>query len=467
MQDSRHDQYNKWVSVWEYTRDAIEGQDAIKYKQTKYLPMLNGQTPESYQSYLKRAQYVNFSSRTMGASLGQLFRKNPIIKEVDENVLDNINLAGASFNYFFRDIAREMLAVNRCGVLLDYSDYQKRPYLTAYLAESIINWRVSNIDGIEQLSMIMLEGKTSRVDKNDKYRTNQVTIWKELFLDDAGVYRVQNWIKNDRGEITPDGDEITPVIRGQVFTFIPFYIVTSQGINNTISKAAMVDFVNINLGHYVNSADYENLLHWTGAKTVITRGWGDKAFPVGGAADFPVDGGADFLEASSDSGLKDEMRHKEEQMAAMGSQIISGKGRYVASAETSRISSEGEYATLADISKSLSDSASKIMTDFNAWMGIDKQAEIEFNTDFEQAKIDPQLLTALMAAYQSGMISEETYFFQLKQFEMYPASWTYEDEQKAKEDSLKKQVERRDTLMPESLKPENIKAVQYSEDDEA
>ena len=456
MQDTRREEYNTWYAIWGKTRDALEGQDAVKASGEKYLPMLGGQTPQEYQAYLKRAQYVNFSARTMSASLGQLFRKNPIIKEVDESILENINLAGASFNYFFKDIAKEVMAINRVGILLDYSDAQKRPYLTAYNAESIINWRTSIIDGIEKLTMIMLEGVIQKQNEKDKYKTSEVKIWKELFLDGGGIYRVQNWIKNERGKFIADGEEITPVIRDNVFNFIPFYIVTSQGINNKISKSSLVDFVNINLGHYVNSADYENLLHWTGAKTVITRGWGDdKAFPVGGAADFPVDGGASFLEASSDSGLKDEMRHKEEQMAAMGSQIISGKGRYVASAETARISSEGEYATLADISKSISDSASKIMTDLNAWMGVDKNAEVEFNTDFETATIDPQLLTVLMGALQSGLISEETYYYQLKQYEMYPQTWSFEDEKKAREESLKKQIEKRDAMIPESLKNNN------------
>ena len=453
MQDTRREEYNTWYAIWGKTRDALEGQDAVKASGEKYLPMLGGQTPQEYQAYLKRAQYVNSSARTMSASLGQLFRKNPIIKEVDESILENINLAGASFNYFFKDIAKEVMAINRVGILLDYSDAQKRPYLTAYNAESIINWRTSIIDGIEKLTMIMLEGVIQKQNEKDKYKTSEVKIWKELFLDGGGIYRVQNWIKNERGKFIADGEEITPVIRDNVFNFIPFYVVTSQGINNKISKSSLVDFVNINLGHYVNSADYENLLHWTGAKTVITRGWGDdKAFPVGGAADFPVDGGASFLEASSDSGLKDEMRHKEEQMAAMGSQIISGKGRYVASAETSRISSEGEYATLADISKSLSDSASKIMTDLNAWMGVEKQAEINFNTDFETATIDPQLFSVLMGALQSGAISEEIYYYQLKQYEMFPQTWSFEDEQKAKEESLKKQIEKRDAMIPESLK---------------
>ncbi|MDD4689060.1 MAG: DUF4055 domain-containing protein [Eubacteriales bacterium] len=447
--NTKCDEYNKWSFIWKKTRDGIEGQEVVKKNRETYLPMLNGQTPESYNAYLKRAMYVNFSSRTMSASLGQLFRKNPIIKDVDDDILDNINLAGSSFNYFFKNIAKEIMAVNRVGILLDYSVDQLRPYLTSYQSESIINWRVEIIEGIEKLSMVILEGEKNVIDTKDKYKIKQVNVWKELFLD-GNVYKVQNWIKNDKDEFVFDGDEIIPLINGKVFNYIPFYILTSNGITHKITKSSMVDFVNLNYGHYVNTADYENMLHWTGAKTVITRGWGDKAFPIGGAADFPIEGGAVFLEASSDSGLKEELRHKEEQMAALGSQIISGKGRYVASAETSRISSEGEYATLSDISKSLSDSASLIMSDLNAWSGKNQMAEIEFNTDFEVEKIPQGKLIELMGAVQSGFMSMETFYYQLKSYEVYPVNWSYDDEIKAIEESMQKQVVNREETINNS-----------------
>jgi len=448
--NTRCNEYNNNVNIWTRTRDGIFGQDVIKEKSIEYLPMLNGQSPEGYAGYLKRASYVNFSSRTMNASLGQLFRKSPIVNDVDEEMVENINLAGSSFNYFFRDVAKEVMIVNRVGILLDYSVEQGRPYLTAYSAESIINWRVEVVDGIEKMTMVMLEGKKNVVDKNDKYSVKETDIWKELYLDE-GVYYVQDWIKGDGGGIVPVSEPVQPLINGKVFNYIPFYIITSSGINYRISNSAMVDFVNLNLGHYINSADHENMLHWTGAKTVITRGWGNKPFPVGGAADFPVDGGAEFLQASSDSGLKDELRHKEEQMAAMGSQIISGKGRYVASAETSRISSEGEYATLADISKSLSDSASLIMSDFNAWAGSSDMAVVEFNSDFDTQEIPQGKLIELMGAVQSGYMSMETFFYQLKGYETYPQNWTLDDELKAIDESMKKQVEKRDMMTPPEL----------------
>jgi hypothetical protein len=70
-----------------------------------------------------------------------------------------------------------------------------------------------------------------------------------------------------------------------------------------------------------------------------------------------------------------------------------------------------------------------------------------------------------MGALQSGAISEEIYYYQLKQYEVFPQTWSFEDEQKAKEESLKKQIEKRDAMIPESLKNINKNERDNNQDD--
>ena len=87
--------------------------------------------------------------------------------------------------------------------------------------------------------------------------------------------------------------------------YIPFYFCCNTGINPEVSKPQLYDFAEVNRGLYVNSADYENRLHMTGAVTLVTRGGDEnKAIPIGASFNLPADGGADFLEASTDGGLE-------------------------------------------------------------------------------------------------------------------------------------------------------------------
>lgn len=428
--DTKHKLYNKWLPVWQKVRASAEGQESIKKGGETYLKKLNGQDATSYQNYLDRAQFTNFTGRTIEIAKGQLFRKNPIIEGLEEEEIANIDLEGQSLFYFSKNMTSEVMTNNRYGVLVDYSDILNRPYLTTYKAEEIINWKTEIVNGVKSLVLVVLEGMTDMSD--DLFETNEEQIWRVLSLED-NTYYVREYIKGDK---TKDEylllNEYIPLMNGKPLDYIPFFPITSNGVDTNITNARMLDFANVNLGHYKNSADFENMLHWTGAKTIYTKGFGNNVVPLGGSFDLPVDGDAGVLEASSDSGLKDEMKHKEEQMAAMGTSLISGRGRYVQSAETSTIQSQGEYATLADIATSLSDAMTKVLKVFAEWAGRDnKDVAIEYNKDYELSKIDPQSLTAYIGAVQGGYMSYETFFYNMKNKEIYPEGWTLEDEMEA------------------------------------
>ena len=431
--DTIHEQYNEWEKIWQRIKDCVRGQDAIKKKKEVYLPRLNGQDYDLYERYLQRAQFTNFTGRTLNISLGQIFRKKPLVEDVDEEILNNIDLSGQTFYYFSRSVLSEMMQTNRCGILVDWSDSLARPYLIKYDTCEIINWKEDNINGLNQLSLVVLEGWKEK-QAEDMFDVEKEKIWRVLWLNE-GVYTVSVYaeIKDKKSEFVKIEEDKIPLKDGKAFGYIPFYFCTSQGVSVKIEKPVLYDFANINIGHYINSADYENMLHITGAKTLVTKGYGDsKPIPIGGSFDLPTDGDAKYLEASSDSGLKEEMNKKAENMAVMGATLISGQGRYIASSDTSRINSQGEYATLADMSKALSDCMTQIMKELVDWQGVDsKNVSVKYNVDFELAEVDPNMLTAFMGAVQSGYMSWETYFYNMKNKELYPPEWTIEDEQKA------------------------------------
>ena len=455
MIDTRHSDYNKNEIIWRRMCDCCLGQDAIKAGREAYLPKLNGQDIWAYERYLQRAQYVNFTGRTLNIALGQVFRKNPVIENVDEEIINDINMDGQSFVYFSRDILEDIAKYNRAGILIDWSDEQRRPYLLHYNAFEIINWNEQRINGINQNVFIVLEGFMDVQDDKDMYMIKQEKIWRVLWLND-GVYTVSVFKKSnndgDKKFIQIEDDKV-PLKNGKPFNYIPFFMCTSTGITNKISKSVLYDFANVNLGHYINSADYENMLHWTGAKTLVTQGYGNREepIPIGGSFDLPVDGGAFYLEASSDSGLREEMNRKKEDMAVMGASLISGTGRYIASAQTASINSQGEYASLADLSKALSKCMTAVLKELAEWDGDNStNVSVEYNTDFELAEVDPNVLTAFMGAVQSGYMSWETFFYNMKNKELYPPDWTMEDERAAIESQME-EIEEDETKLDGKL----------------
>ena len=80
MIDTIKQGYNYYQKQWTKVRDVIEGgTEKLKDKSVAYLPKLPGQTQYDYDAYLQRAQFINFSTRTFTAFVGQIFRKDPVI----------------------------------------------------------------------------------------------------------------------------------------------------------------------------------------------------------------------------------------------------------------------------------------------------------------------------------------------------------------------------------------------------
>lgn len=429
-QDSKHPEFSNYLKIWEKCRDAISGEERMKERARKYVPKLPGQEETEYEAYIARAQYVNYVGKILDTSINQVFRKAPIVTDVPADWLEDIDLCGKSFASFSKEILSEILKVNRVGVLVDYSKDLNRPYLVPYTAEQIINWQTKSVSGGYALSRVVIEGEQQKAG-GDPYKPEYETIWKEYVIDDeTGVYTVKTWLKEREG-IKLSGEPDVPLIKGKALDFIPFLFMSASGISISPAKGPFVDLVNINIGHFRNSADHENRLHYTGAVTIVSRGAAE-SISLGGVISYQnTDGDAKFLEATSDGGLAEAMQKKVEQLAQLGSSIVSGKGRYVASAESQRLTSEGEYASLADIAGTLSDSMTKALRIMLEWAGKQSaNASVMYNKDFESASADPSELRELFTGMLGGGWSFKTLFHNLKAREFYPEGHTIEDELK-------------------------------------
>jgi hypothetical protein len=60
-------------------------------------------------------------------------------------------------------------------------------------------------------------------------------------------------------------------------------------------------------------------------------------------------------------------------------------------------------------------------------------------------------LVELMGAVQSGMMSLETFFYNLRLYEVYPPKWTDEDEVKAIDEAMNRQAAARESEMEREM----------------
>lgn len=439
--------YDNMLSVWQMCRDAKTGQRAIHARTTTYLPKVySDQSAESYTKYLRRALFMNATGRTVDGMVGFVFRRYPTIKlapQITEFETD-ITTEGVSLAGLAQKIVDDVITVGRAGILVDFpsqildatitiSQAQQaglRPYIAYYRTEDVHNWEYSRRNNRYVLTRVWLY--EPEVD-NETLAVNSV--YRELHMDD-GYYGVRIWRNGERVA------ELTPLLNGQRITEIPFWFCQPmEATGNDIQPPPIEDLVYVNISHYQNSASLENGAFVAGQPTPWVNGIPDpKTFPQLnlGSETFlalPENSTAGFLQCGSEgfATIEKLMDRKQEQMAQLGARILASDKKAAETAETQNIKRGGENSVLQTLAASVDMSLTKALQFMAAWIGASDAdiaaTQFELNKDYVPQGMDAQLLTALVAAWQSGAISYNTFFANLQKGEIAPESATAEDEQ--------------------------------------
>jgi hypothetical protein len=197
--------------------------------------------------------------------------------------------------------------------------------------------------------------------------------------------------------------------------------------------------VNLNVSHYLTTADLEHAAHFVGLPTPVITGYtpvdkNEKVY-IGGSAAliFPdPQAKASFLEFSG-QGLKpllDLLDDKELQMATLGARMLEPQTRQPASAEGQSVKRKGEESMLSGIAVVLGLGVTVALKLFVEWAGADStKVKCELNRDFYPVPITAQELTALVQAWQTGAISDQVLFENLQAGEVIDEDTTLAQEQ--------------------------------------
>lgn len=449
----RHREYNEYAPLWKRARDVLEGQDAVHKAGEAYLPKLKDQEETDYKAYVKRAGFYNASWRTIAGLLGMMFRKPPTTELPGqiETYADDIDMAGTSLETFARDVALEVLSVGRVGILVDHPAVDGvqplsvaaaealglRPMLKTYKAESIINWKYGRVRNHWVLVQVVLEEEIEEAD--GPFKTDEVTQWRVLSLDESGFYRQQVYRRlKAEGEFEQIGDDVYPMIGSRNLDFIPFYIVGSDGVDSEPEEPPLIDLFDLNLSHYRTNADYEHGCHFTGLPTAVVSGYiageGDGKLYIGSQAAwvFPDPAAkASYLEFTGQGlgALKDNLDRKEQQMAVLGARMLADETGQVETLGATQIKRSGENSVLAAIATAISEAIERSLTVFALWAGAAGEVVYQLNRDYNPAMLDAAQLTALTKSVQAGMISHETLFDLMKRADLIEPEVTFEAEQ--------------------------------------
>lgn len=447
---SVHPDYTYWAEYWEIIRDAEVGEVEIKRKAQKYLPKLPSHDAQQYKSYLQRAVFFNMTSRTLNALYGTVFNRAPKVSGFDPKLTEaarKIAKDGTSLHLLAKTTVKEVLAVGRYGLLVDAkTEENRKPFITSYTAENILDWTMDDINGEHQLARVVL--REIYYDRSEPWQPYQYRArFRVLSLAD-GVYR-QFIYEGEAGAMSrmPDIDAepdyvITPTVRGDTLDYIPFVCVGPFTNHPDVAKPPMLDIVTLNLSHYLSYAQLEQGRFYTGAPiyTVQSGSRGNDSdtgeYIVGPDVVWELGTGeeAKILEFNGQGlrFLENALGDKEAQISAIGGRLMPGNSRGAAESDNSlALKERNEQTMLLNIADTVDEALTRILRWWADWSNVPKdkvkQILFELNRDFMMKNIGAREFRAIQQMYENGIIPVDVVFEYLRKAEVIP-DWMDEHE---------------------------------------
>ena len=425
--------------------DCLIGEQRIKYKKDKYLPRPNptDQSAENaarYDAYITRANFMNVAQQTLLGMRGQVFLRDPLVEvpKVLEPVIVDATGGGVPMEQLAQQWVDKTLAHGRVGLYVDYPNMvnpatgeavgasveqvetgQARPTFKLVPARDCINWRSKRRGAKLVLSLVVF--REDYEEEEDSFGSTLVKDqWRVLRLDENDNYVIE--IYRDKNATKPIESYMPKDAAGNTFDEIGFTFIGATNNEPTVDEPPLYSICSLNIGHYRNSADYEESVYQLGQPTFwfagLTQKWisdvfQDKPIPIGalGAIALPADGSAGILQAEPNTLAKEAMDQKEAQMLALGAKLIEGS-------QTQRTATEADYdnisetSVLSTIAKNVGSAIQWGLIYACRFVGVIPPAEgqegavaYELNTEFDLVTLTPEERNTLAKEYQAGGIT--------------------------------------------------------------
>ncbi len=443
------------LPLWERIRAACEGQDAVKKLKEKVLPTPTPGdiTPEAsarYKGYLQRAVFYNVSGRTLEGMAGYVFAKDPAVTLPSDitTMEENVDGNGVTLDQQAKTALRSILSLGRCGLLVDYPTVNGRvttkqdvldgkiaPIIQLYAPEDIINWRTETYGAETDLVMLVLRECYTETGANE-FELTDCPQYRVLTKDEKGVHgRIFRKV-GESDLFEPVADLAYEVVGkdGQPLDDIPFFFLGAVNNDASIDTPPLQDLVNLNLAHFCNSADYEEACFLVGQPTPwasgLTQQWVDEVmkgkFILGSRACIPLpeNGACGLLQADPNTMPGEAMKHKEEQMLAIGAKLIQTDQPNQKTATEVGLQHASEVSVLTAAAMNVFSGYRAALNCALLFVGSG-EAKIEYDLaePLTEDTISADVATALVAVWTVGLIDDEEARRQLRK-----PGWAFKDD---------------------------------------
>lgn len=409
--DFTRPEYQAAAAQWALVRAICRGGEEVK----DYLPELeeqnDGRKKKRNKDYQDRAVFYPITGNTRNGMIGTAFKKDPLVAMPNKLFYLKKDADGASCSIYqlAQSSLESVLEVGRHGLYVDYNNGSRLSYIFQYCAEDIINWRTARINGRSVLTLVVLR---ETIEQANGFEFKDVIQYRVLAIEDnkfiCRVYRkpAGSSVYQIDSEYIPERAGIGP------WNEIPFTFIGAQNNDHTIDEAPLLGLAKINLGHYRNSADYEDSVFFCGqvqpyiaGLTAEWRDWLEKQGLLVGSRSpilLPEKGNYGYVQAQPNMLAKEAMDSKRDYMVALGAQLVSADSKV-----KTVIQSVGELNAQTSILSICCSNVSEALTKSLIWCGQypglkAQDCSFEINRDLVNYIADSAMIREIVSAWQSG-----------------------------------------------------------------
>lgn len=426
-----HPNYRTIQPKWSIIRDVLEGEARVKYRREVYLPKprTDGDATkdeERYQSYLQRAVFYNATARTLTGIVGQVFSKPPVTEFPAQvkYLHDDPAGTGITLEQQAKTALKDLLSMGRGGLWVDYPETQNgstvaelatgliRPTIRYFKPENILNWRSEKRGSVWKLALVVLQAEVEVA--IDAFSVRLETQYIVLRLSREDIYSIEYWSVDNKGRYVSSGTKVPVDNDAKTFDTIPFVFIGVENNDPTVDDPPLYDLATLNIGHYRNSADYEESCFMVGQptpwfsgvdQTWINTVWKGRVYLGSrGGVPLPSGGLAGLLQASPNQLTKDAMDSKERQMVALGARLVQEKAiqRTATEAGQDKVS---EVSVIASAARNTSAAYMQAFAFCAKYSGSADKIRFELATDYDISRLTSQEIVSVVAAWQSKAIT--------------------------------------------------------------
>lgn len=442
--NAQHIEYTENIESWTTIRDCIKGQKAIKLAGEVYLPNPDKSDEERYKSYKQRALFSNMTKRTLITINSAIYKKKATIELPTTLEYLERDSDGKATNLIqkTKSLSADVISYGRAGILVEYSTKQQattlkeqkalngRAKITSYSPFSIINWRED--DG----KVVKIVLKEEYIKSDDGFDVEYGVQNRVLILED-GVYRQDIYREESFHETIEIKD-----FNGRALNFIPFYFIGAENNDYTVDESIISDIADINISHYLSSADNSESEFICGQPTVAFSTSYDvqdfnTANPSGkivigsrAAYNLGEGGSLSLVQADPNNMARQAMKDKEEMAVMLGAKIVV-KNNTVKTIQQAEMDNSAELSIIENVALNISNAMTDALIACSYFLQAKPLTEdditFELNTELFSEMADHNLLRLAMDMSDRGIIAIEDIYNLLVRAGLIYADRTLED----------------------------------------